>query len=533
MLQQEGELWHRRMGHISPSVVHKLKYVTEGVGEMMCNLTIKNCHVCAPSKQTRKSFTKDREGATRPCEIIHSDLMGPIKPVTFTTKYVYIMCVIDDFTRFLQMFLLKSKMGAEVAKGMCEALRFLQALFPGPGQFSTLRCDMGTEYTGKDMTTVLEKYDIICDESEPFCHEHNGTVERLNRTIQERARALLFESGFPTRMWDFAVNAACFIYNRTPHSALDFVTPYEKLYQKVPDLSNIRIFGSRVNVLSENVPKGKKFDSRSKIMYLVGYTKTGYLVYDSSAKKSIRTCNVVIDESKLYKHDYPIRKFETFVVHETTEDPLNASGVEGSSTSDDGVSTIKYDIDLDWDETEEVTVNTCGLTSEEYGGYIQNIHVVDNNLPLTYVDAVCGSEKEKWITAIKAELDAMQTLNVWTIVKRSGDMLVVPVKWIFTIKDNGTYKARLVAVGCRDKEVYKSEDKVSPTPTAATIRWLLVHVVKFQWTIVQIDVKNAFLNADIDRTKYVSVPEGIEVDKKRFVCKLNKALYGLVAAPKC
>ena len=98
VLLEEGELWHRRMGHISPSVVHKLKYVTDGVGEMMCNLTMKNCPVCAKSKQTRKSFNKDREGATRPCQIIHADLMGPITPSTFMTKYVYIMCIVDDFT---------------------------------------------------------------------------------------------------------------------------------------------------------------------------------------------------------------------------------------------------------------------------------------------------------------------------------------------------------------------------------------------------------------------------------------------------
>jgi len=84
------------MGHISPNAIHKLKFVVEGVGETLYNLTIKNCTVCAQSKQTWKSFNKDREGASQLCEIVHADLMGPITPSTFMTKHLYIMCVVDD-----------------------------------------------------------------------------------------------------------------------------------------------------------------------------------------------------------------------------------------------------------------------------------------------------------------------------------------------------------------------------------------------------------------------------------------------------
>lgn len=161
-------------------------------------MIILKCEICTKSKLTKKSFKKDRDRANRPCEIVHVDLIGPITPPTFIKRNVYVMCVVDDFTRYLQVFLLKSK--TETVVCMNEALRFLQALFPGPGQFNLLRCDQGLEFRNADMKIVLEKYGIVTDDIEPYCHEHNGLVERMNRTIQEKARALIFESGFPTNV---------------------------------------------------------------------------------------------------------------------------------------------------------------------------------------------------------------------------------------------------------------------------------------------------------------------------------------------
>ena len=241
MLEKEGALWHRRMGHISTPIVHKLKSVTEGVNDLISTENKTNCPICAKAKQTSKSFNKDRDRASRPCEIIHVDLMGPISAVTFEKKNAYILCVIDDFTRFLQVFVTKTKSAADIVPCLNEAFRFLQAKFPGAGQFDILRCDGGTEFNNDHVNEVLNKYGIIRETSEAYCHEHNGLVERMNRTLQERARALLFESGFPTNLWGMAVHTACYIYNRTPHSGIDFITPFEKLYSKIPDVSNIKM----------------------------------------------------------------------------------------------------------------------------------------------------------------------------------------------------------------------------------------------------------------------------------------------------
>jgi hypothetical protein len=47
----------------------------------------------------------------------------------------------------------------------------------------------------------------------------------------------------------------------------------------------------------------------------------------------------------------------------------------------------------------------------------------------------------------------------------------------------------------------------------------------------QLDVKTAFLNADLEEEVYLSIPQGVLEDKREKCLKLNKAIYGLKQAP--
>ena len=59
-------------------------------------------------------------------------------------------------------------------------------------------------------------------------------------------------------------------------------------------------------------------------------------------------------------------------------------------------------------------------------------------------------EREKWRDAIRLEFHKIDQMNVWRKVsqmQRPGNRRLVGCKWVFKIKRNGVYRARLVAQG--------------------------------------------------------------------------------------
>ena len=68
-------------------------------------------------------------------------------------------------------------------------------------------------------------------------------MERYNRTILNKVRALLYNSNLLLELWGEALNTAVYLYNRTLYSQLpDYITPYKALYKQKPNISNIRVF---------------------------------------------------------------------------------------------------------------------------------------------------------------------------------------------------------------------------------------------------------------------------------------------------
>ncbi|KAL0311158.1 UNVERIFIED_CONTAM: Retrovirus-related Pol polyprotein from transposon RE2 [Sesamum angustifolium] len=58
--------------------------------------------------------------------------------------------------------------------------------------------------------------------------------------------------------------------------------------------------------------------------------------------------------------------------------------------------------------------------------------------------------------------------------------------------------------------------------------------VNLNWTLYQMDIKNAFLYGDLNETIYMEQPPGYlaQREKQRMVCKLKKAIYGFKQSPR-
>jgi transposase InsO family protein len=85
----------------------------------------------------------------------------------------------------------------------------------------------GGEFKSKGLRTFLKELGINILTSVPHMHQQNGRAERFIRTIVEKAQAIRLEACIPQNWWEFAVNYAVHVYNRTPlkRSSNDYKTP--------------------------------------------------------------------------------------------------------------------------------------------------------------------------------------------------------------------------------------------------------------------------------------------------------------------
>jgi hypothetical protein len=128
--------------------------------------------------------------------------------------------------------------------------------------------------------------------------------------------------------------------------------------------------------------------------------------------------------------------------------------------------------------------------------------------------------------------------NVWEIVPRLLNKSVVNSKWIYKIKHvaDGSidkHMARFVARGFSQKEAVDYEETFALVARYTSIRTIISIATQMWWRIHQMDVKDAFLNENIENEVYLEQPRDFEVhNRASHVCLLKKALYGLKQAPK-
>ena len=118
------DLWHQRMRHASYkhlSIVSKYESVL-GIPKLS-RISNVVCGPCQLGKQTKSKHPSTQTSATsRPLELLHLDLMGQTRTESLGGKR-YIMVVVDDFTRYTWIILLRSKFNApDLIETLCTRL---------------------------------------------------------------------------------------------------------------------------------------------------------------------------------------------------------------------------------------------------------------------------------------------------------------------------------------------------------------------------------------------------------------------------
>jgi transposase InsO family protein len=251
--EDEIWLWHRRMGHMHFDHLVKVSK-REAVREMPQIMKPTNtvCKHCQQGKQTKTRFKSKEYSTTKPLEIVHIDLVGPI-----TTKGLkgerYFMLLVDDYTRMTTVCFLKNKSEA------FEKFRIYKEMVKNEmdSRIECLRSDNGGEFTSNEFMDYCSNHGIKRQFSVATTPQQNGVVERKKSIVQEMARTMKMDSKLIDIFWTHAMHIAIHTQNKVMLRNNTDKTPYGLWKGRPANVKHFRVFGSKCYIKREdcNDPK--------------------------------------------------------------------------------------------------------------------------------------------------------------------------------------------------------------------------------------------------------------------------------------
>jgi transposase InsO family protein len=290
-----GWLWHRRLAHVGMKNLHKLLKGDHVLGLIdVCFEKDRPCAACQAGKQVGNTHhSKNAMTTSRPLELLHMDLFGPIAYLNIGGSK-YGLVIIDDFSHFTWIFFLQNK--SETQGTLKRFLRRAQNEFEL--KVKKIRSDNRSEFKNLQVEEYLEEEGIKHEFSAPYTPQQNGVVERKNMTLIDMARTMLGEYKTPKRFSLEDVNTTCHAINRLYLHRLLKKTSYELLSGNKPNVSYFRVFGSKCYIL---VKKGRhsKFAPKTVKGFLLGYDSNtkAYRVFNKSSGLVEVSSDVIFDET--------------------------------------------------------------------------------------------------------------------------------------------------------------------------------------------------------------------------------------------
>ncbi|MBW0524453.1 hypothetical protein O181_064168 [Austropuccinia psidii MF-1] len=514
----EAKDWHTLMGHPSCRCLERL--LTQlGINEQFTSS--ENCEVCSRSKIQQRPHKSMLPQTNKPFFKIHSDTLE-ISPTT-RRGHRYILVLIDDYTRFNQIYLMQSKAQSE--------------------------------------RTSIEQ-------GAPNSPQTNRVAERFNRSLLSKIRCLLCQSKIPITYWDEAARHASMLLNYTPHRFLNFITPSKRLkacnMQIEPEIDYYKLipFGYKVNVLKlSNTSKVAEKTATLRALTYEQYSDAMRFLDIESGRIIISRDFTIPSSFKPSKFNKPTETLPSKVnvpIHEHVHlpSPLKRSVKTQTCDANKPAEEINSQSPTEvqrpsmkgWDYVPHYDVAPQDISST-----IDEQNIIEgsrrqsrrsNQTFLTdvvpYAKAIGDThEKGSWQDAMNAEFTSLMQHNTGHLVPYPTDgSKVIGGMWRLTKKRNEfgeiyQYKAQWFVLGNHQVHMLHYFDTWSSVGQNETFKILLSMSVNLKFVAYQFDVETAFLHGNMDATVYVKQVRGFEVPgKENWVWLLNKSLYGTKQAPR-
>ncbi|KAF8747055.1 Reverse transcriptase (RNA-dependent DNA polymerase) [Rhizoctonia solani] len=419
----------------------------------------------------------------------------------------------------------------------------------------------------------------VLETTAPYSSQQNGIAERLNRTLTNKARAMLLESAAPKFLWNKAIAYASYLKNRVPtqvHSKF-WKTPFEAFWGNKPDVSVLRPWGTKCYVLNQGKNRSK-LDPKTFTATFVGIldAQENQLTYYRELQRRLNTptepkppaISLSKEHGKLkinVDDTSPSGQFNPSIRNKQTNLALEISDIfTGSSNADSSDSEINYSYNLPTDNTSTLlsapsipskyayaleTPTTPKSTSTINNRLVKRFsHLRLSDATPTKPDSPLASTRDleqPWSLAaittaannptVEEALADHRHLNDTTkLTKLPYECKAMGNKWVLTLKrnENGEpvrYKAQLVVQGFSQQPGIDFDKTFAPVVQLDSICTLVSLANNNNWDVQQLDVNAAYLHAPIKEDLYMQQIPYFNDGTDR-VLKLKQSIYGLKQA---
>lgn len=186
-------------------------------------------------------------------------------------------------------------------------------------------------------------------------------------------------------------------------------------------------------------------------------------------------------------------------------------------------------------------VSSGGLADRAAYAIVSTTSLGDVAIPGSYKEALNSRHSVYWRAAIDAEIKGLLERGTWRAIPKTSmpaDANLMHCHPVFTVKRNadGTidkFKCRIVANGNTQQHGVDFDRVFSTVVKMATIRVVLAVAAARNYDLSSVDIRQAYLQGDLDSVLYMRMPPGLPRYNKNgveLVCELRKSLYGLKQA---
>ncbi|CAI7787383.1 unnamed protein product [Closterium sp. NIES-53] len=288
LLSHQTLLWNHRLGHPSLPRLRGMasRVLVSGLPRSLPPLPLRPAPTCVPCVegwQRAAPHSSKFPSTEAPLQTLHMDVWGPAR-VCGQGHERYFLLVVDDYSRYITVFPLRSK--GEVTEVLIDWIRAARL---------RLRESFGSDFPGIRHTFTL-----------PASPQQNGIAERRIGMVMDVARTSMVHAAAPHFLWPFAVQYAAHQLNLQPRVSLPETSPTLLWTGKVGYASAFRVWGSRAFVRDLSADK---LSPRAVPCVFLGFPPDapGWQFYHPTLRRVLPSQDVTFDESVPYYRLFPYR----------------------------------------------------------------------------------------------------------------------------------------------------------------------------------------------------------------------------------